>query len=467
MFGLQVNRTLPVSLTNQLTEQLRDRILKAELKAGERLPATRRLARELNTARNVIIQVYEQLLAEGYLESRAGSGTFVAEVGEYRPSFPPGPGRMGSVDRGSPDKDIIYFHAGNPDSKFFPRLQWAKLYKNVCLDSDRGSFEYGPPQGEWLLRSALSNYLFRVKGIRCLPEQAFIVPGASRGIEMITRVLVDGEGKGAAIEDPSLDYIQLILRHCGVRLSPVPVDQDGIRTDSLPEDDAVKLVYVVPSHQFPMGSVLPIDRRLQLLAYAQDKDAYIVEDDYDSEFRFQGEPIQSLRHLDPDRVVYLGTFSKILSPGLRLGYVILPLHLCARAAENMDQLNFRSSALEQLTLAAFLNERMLEKHIYKLKRIYAAKRSALITALIQEFGSRMVVSGTTAGLHVLVSYCRNFCPEDFQCFKEAGVEADWVEHYALVKGRHRNELVLGYGNLSLEQIALGVKRLNAACKKKG
>lgn len=467
MFGLQVDRTSSVSMTNQLTEQLRDRILKGELKAGERLPATRCLARELNTARNIIIQVYEQLVAEGYLESRAGSGTFVAEVGEYMPSPSPGPGKTGIVDRGSPGRDIIYFHAGNPDSESFPRLQWAKLYKNVCLDSYRDPFEYGPPQGEGLLRSALSDYLFRVKGIRCLPEQIFIVPGASRGIEMITRVLLNGAGGGVAIEDPSLDYIQFIFRHCGVRLLPVPVDQDGIRTDSLPEDDVVGLIYVVPSHQFPMGSVLPIDRRLQLLAYARARDAYIVEDDYDSEFRFQGDPIQSLRHLDPDRVVYLGTFSKILSPGLRLGYVILPLHLCARASEIMEQLNIRSSALEQMTLAAFLNERMLEKHIYKLKRVYAAKRSALISALKQEFGSRMAVSGTKAGLHVLVSYCGNFCPEDFQRFKEAGVEADWVEYYAMVKGHHRNELVLGYGNLSLEQIALGVKRLNTACKKKG
>lgn len=457
MFGLQINRNLPVSIANQLCEQLRRSILKGELKQGERLPASRFLARELNISRNIIIQVYEQLLAEGYLESRLGAGTFVAGIMEYRPGsagLETGP----SIEHRTARSKSIYFHAGNPDSSYFPRLQWAKLYKRVCLESGKEPFEYGAMGGEGPLRSALAEYLFRIKGISCTPEQIIIVSGASRGIELIARTICP-EGGCAVIEDPSIDYIQNILRNNRIGLLPVPVDQDGIITERLPEDANVNLAYIVPSHQYPIGGVLPIARRLQLLEYVQRKKAYVIEDDYDSEFRYQGEPIQSLRHLDPNRVIYLGTLSKILSPGLRLGYIIFPLHLVERALTEIEKLNLKTSTLEQLTLANFISTGCLDKHVYRMKKVYQAKLETLAAAIEREFGDKMVQSGTRAGLHMLVTYCRDFSQEDFIRLKEIGVEADWVEHYTIVKGLHKNRLVLGYGNLDIHQINEGVKRL--------
>jgi len=465
MFGLQVNRALPESIVKQLTQQLRRKILSGELKRGERLPSSRDLAREFNIARNIIIQVYEQLLAEGYLNSHIGSGTFVAGIGDYHMAPAQSPSDLWVTDK-PPLGEGIYFDAGNPDSTCFPRIKWAKLYKEVCLDSGKEAYEYGPIAGARPLRCAIGDYLYRIKGIQCHLEQIFIVPGASRGIELVARVLCREERGGCAvIEDPSLDYVQHIIQQNGLKLLPVTVDKNGIQTELLPEDSTVRLVYVVPSHQFPLGCVLPIDRRLQLLTYVSSRDAYVIEDDYDSEFRYQGDPIQSLRHLNPDRVIYLGTFSKILSPGLRLGYVIMPRPLCALTQDTMEQLNIRSSTMEQLTMAGFLNQRILDRHVFRLKKIYEEKRTALITAIKHEFGSKMTISGTNAGLHVLATYARALCPEDFSQMKTVGVEADWVENYAILKGRHRNQLVLGYGNLSIDQISLGVQLIKKALAK--
>lgn len=461
MFGLQVDKLLSSSITKQLTTQIRYKILQGELKGGEKLPPSRNLAKELNIARNIIVQVYEQLLAEGYLESRVGSGTFVTRLKSYQPYQPVE--QNGSSRNKEPvtclRNDVIDFHAGNPDSRHFPRIQWARILKETCLDAPAGSFEYGSAAGEWPLRSALSQYLFRTKGIHCHPEQILIIPGVARGVELLAEVFREATNK-VAVEDPSINFIQCILRQRGFSIYPVPVDHQGMETSNLPKDCTAGLIYVVPSHQFPIGGVLPVVRRLQLLDYALERNSYVIEDDYDSEFRYQGDPIQSLRHLAPDRVIYLGTFSKIFSPGLRLSYIIVPSHIRERVCGFMEKMNIRTSSLEQLAMARFIEDKLLDRHVYKMKKIYENKRMHLIGSLHLAFGDKIRITGENAGLHILVSFMdHKFCPSDFQKFLDNGVEVDWVEDYAILKGFHSNQLVLGYGNLSLEQITAGIQRI--------
>lgn len=463
MFGIYIDKADPVSSVKQLIAQIRRQILDGQLKNGEKLPPTRELSKDLHIARNSIVQVYEQLLSEGYLVSRVGSGTFVAELQNVQLNQPAFPARQNLQDRRVPiidgRPDIIRFHAGNPASTAFPRKRWATMLKETCLDASAAMFEYAPAVGIWQLRSALSRYLFRAKGIQCSPDQILIIPGAARGIDLLSE-LFHTKTDTVIVEDPSIDFVKRIFLFRGFSVYPVPADQSGMDTSKLPIEPPSLLIYTVPSHQFPIGAVMPVNRRLHLLEYAHQHDAYIIEDDYDSEYRYQGGPIQSLRHLDQERVVYMGSFSKILSPGLNLGYMIVPLHLLDKTTLLMEQLNMRASTVEQLTLARFMEEKLLDRHVFKMKKVYEKKRAHLIRSLQLAFGDKVLISGENAGLHILVSFTdHEFSPQDFEAFVKNGVEADWVEDYASLKGLHKNRLVLGYGNLTLEQITEGIGRI--------
>ena len=463
MLGLHLDRAAGLSLPQQLSLGLRERILQGKLAHGEALPPTRVLAKELAVARNVVVQAYEQLLAEGYLASRVGSGTFVADLVlplAGRPAAPAATPRMSTPAPAAP-KAAISFNPGLPDLGRFPRRRWAKTLKEVCVDARPGAYGYGPVQGERSLREALAAYLWRSKGIECHAEQVVIVSGAAQGVDLLAHLW--HRAGTVVLEDPGYDHVRQVFEHNGFRLAPVPVDRRGLRTDALPVRGPCTCIYVVPSHQFPLGGVLPIQRRLALLQYARKRGALIIEDDYDSEFRYHGEPIQSLRHLAPDLVAYLGTFSKIFSPGLRLGFVIPPDHLRERICRLKEELNIRTPPLEQLALARFIDERLLDRHVFKMKRIYQGKRRCLIEALGRAFGERIRIVGEDAGLHLLVEFASHrFRQADLARFAERGVKVDWVEDYACRKGFHRNQLVLGYGGLEPRQIEAGVLRLKAA-----
>jgi GntR family transcriptional regulator/MocR family aminotransferase len=461
MLGLRLDRTSALSLPQQLTREIRERLLKGQLRRGEALPPSRLLARELRVARNVIVQSYEQLVAEGYLTSRVGSGTFVANLEIPRPAVLATPAAVSAKPAASTERAAISFNPGLPDLNRFPFLRWAKTLKEVCLEARAGAVGYGPVQGALPLREALAGYLWRSKGIECGPEQLVIVSGAAQGVDLLAH-LWHGAGF-AAFEDPGYDHIRQIFEQNGLALSPIAVDRQGLRTEALSERGKCACIYVVPSHQFPLGGILPIQRRLALLKYARRKGALIIEDDYDSEFRYRGEPIQSLRHLAPDLVIYLGTFSKVFAPGLRLAFLIVPDHLRARLCRLKEDLNLRTPSIEQLALARFLEDRSFDRHVFKMKRVYQQKRCCLIEALGREFGDRVRIAGEDAGLHLLASFPgRRFQRTDFPRLAKRGVKVDWVEDYAWRKGRHRHQLVLGYGGLELDQIEAGVRRLRAA-----
>lgn len=460
IYGISLDKISPVSLTSQLINELRNKILTAQLVAGERLCASRLLAAELGVARNTVIAAYEQLIAEGYLESRPGSGTYVSELENVHTNVTASSLTSSTHKKVEIDntKEFITFDTGSPDYSCFPSIQWAKALKEVCLMSPLTCFGYGSPLGEIRLREELCEYLFRSKGINCHPDQMIIVSGTSGGISLISKLFYE-KNASIIIEDPSISFISSAFISNGYQVQPVPVDQQGMQTNKLWGMPSPKLIYTVPSHQFPTGAILPIVRKLELLRFAQETDSYIIEDDYDSEFYYQGLPIQSLFNLDSKRTIYLGTFSKIFSPAIRLGYLILPDELIDKAANLADQLNIRAETLSQLAMAYFINNRLLDKHIYKMKRHYASKRRFLIDCLRNNFENKIVISGENAGIHLMAAFERDFTEDHFITFYNNGVIVDSVEDFAMVKGHYKNRLILGYGNLNLSQLEAGVKIL--------
>jgi GntR family transcriptional regulator / MocR family aminotransferase len=458
MFGFIIDHSSELSNAKQLEKQIREAILSGGLAAGDRLPPTRALAKDMQIARNTVIQAYEQLLAEGYLDAREGSGTYVAEIG--RIPVPKEKVPLPKTDQ-TVLRDVISFDAGNPDIGSFPRAAWARMLKEACLDADEEAFGYTYFSGHPRLKRAIRDYAYRIKGLQCEERQILIVPGAAGGLELLAKVFADG-GKRIALEDPCMHFVKKIFADHRYELYPVEVDGQGMEINRLQQLSGINLVYVVPSHQYPIGGVIPISRRIALLQYAGSQNAYVLEDDYDSEFRYKGEALQAMHNLDQERVIYIGSFSKIFAPSLRLGYMILPVQLIDKVARQLQESNLWTNTLEQLAMAGFMEELLLDKHIYRMRKLYENKRRELIRCLKDAFGESIRISGEYAGLHLLVTFDRELTEGDLISMSNAGVEADYVEEYAMVKGRHKNRLVLGYGALSQPQIEEGVKRLKRA-----
>ncbi len=461
MFGFEIDHLSGLSNGKQLENQIREAILTGKLQAGDQLPPTRTLAKDMQIARNTVIQAYDQLLAEGYLHAREGSGTYVANIGKLpKPKWMNYVPRMNQVKK----KDVIAFDAGNTDVPSFPRAVWAKMLKEACLDADEEAFSYSYFSGHPRLKKAISSYVYRMKGIRCEENQIIIVSGAAGGMEIIAKLFERSKNR-IALEDPCIHFVKNIFIDRKYELCPVKVDGQGMDVESLTRMNDIDLIYVVPSHQYPIGGVFPVSRRIALLQYACDKNAYVIEDDYDSEFRYKGEALQAMRNLDQERVIYLGSFSKIFAPSLRLGYMILPAHLVDQVSCQLQESNLWVNTIDQLAMARFMEELRMDKHIYQMRKLYENKRKYLMHCLEEAFQERVRISGEYAGLHLLVSFNRELTEEDLKAMEDTRVEADYVEEYALVKGHHKNRLVLGYGALSLPQIEEGVVRLQKALKK--
>jgi GntR family transcriptional regulator / MocR family aminotransferase len=463
MFGLNVDRKSGVSMTCQLIAQMREAILYGRIEANSKMPPTRNLASELGVSRNTIIQVYEQLIAEGYLNGVIGSGTYAADLGEHLKVKKRPVNIVPENTRNEQNGKAIAFYAGNPDVSAFPRTMWAKALKEACLYADKEAFGYGEPKGNIELRKALAGYLYRAKGIYCGSERVFIVPGTSAALEMVSALLYTEEC-AAAVEDPCLKFVRRAISKNGFNMIPVESDSQGMRTELLPEGSNIKLIYTAPSHQYPLGGVLSIARRLDLLDYARDYGAYIIEDDYDSEFRYIGEPIQPLWSLSDERVIYLGSFSNVFSPSLRMAYLILPQSLTERMEAALSKINIWVGTIEQIALANLIESKQFDRHVYRMKRLYDRKRKLLIRCLKEAFGTEIRISGELAGFYIMITPERDITDEDKKSMIKNGVEADYAEDYAVIKGRHKNGIVLGYGNLSEAEIEEGVKRLKNALK---
>lgn len=465
---LDLDRNRSASLTQQLYDQLVSRILGGELRAGERLPSSRALAEELRIARNIAVEVFEQLQAEGYLETRRGSGTFVARL-ELPASMPlrQQPKRRAAAPLpGTPAEGTIEFRCGIPDLSAFPRARWLRAMRQVGFHSSSEIWSYDEAAGLQSLREEIAAHLGRVKGIRCVASQVVLTQGSTHGIALLG-LFFRSRRAAALVEDPVVSFVPRTLEQCGIRVRPVRADEQGLVVDALPANPAASFVFVSPSHQFPLGGTLPIARRLALLRYARRHDLFVVEDDYDSEFRFAGAPVSSLCRLDPERVIHLGTFSKSLAPAMRLGYLVLPPDMAAEMVRMLRPLYLAGSRVLHAAVAELMREGHFERHVARMKRVYARKMKTLCAALREYFGEDVTISGNSTGLHLVARFRGVALTAALRArCAEAGVRFDTAGDYALVKRRDAEGALLGFGALSLEEIREGVRRLAMVIQKK-
>lgn len=430
------------------------------MRPGEKLPGSRELSANLAVSRNVIIEAYDQLIAEGYLTGEQGSGTYVAAGACIdRPYCRKWKGD--STEEREPDPaDLVDFRTGVPALEQVPKGKLARFWNNAYKDARAADFGYSDAEGDYTLRAAIAGYIERVRGVSSSPEQIVITTGAKNALCLLTRLLL-AAGSEIVVEDPMHYDFQELLLEAGGHLLPIPVDAKGIRTDMLPDRDDIRMIVVTPSHQFPLGGVMTIQRRVALIKYAaRQKNCYIIEDDYDSEYRFSGTPVSSLQGLDPEHVIYLGTFSKILAPALRMGYAVLPERLVSDFARLKYITDHHYPTVDQQALAKFIEEGLLERHIVRMKKVYRRRQEVLIESLLAAFGDNLVIEGQSTGMHIAVRFPGCFFDKKMleECM-EAGVKIYPVSMHSIGKGKHTDSLVLGYGNLPEERIRIGVIRL--------
>ena len=404
----------PARITRRIGEAIKGQIASGLLAPGARLPSTRSLAAEWGVSRTTVTAAYEQLIAEGYLETRQGARAQVAQglgppaarLGQ--PSSTARPDRLSSFGRRLADFPLpsvagterlaADFRYGDLAATDFPMLAWRKAVTGA-LPHRHPRLGYGDPCGSPDLRAALQGYLWRARGLRCDPDRIVVVNGSQQGLDLCARLLLD-PGDRVVMENPGYSLARQVFLAAGAEVVPVAVDREGLRTDGLPP---ARLAYATPSHQYPLGGVLSVGRRRDLLAWARCAGAYVVEDDYDGEYRFDIDPIPALQALDGDgRVIYLGTVSKTLSPTLRLGYLVVPVALAAAFAKAKRLADRHTPGPEQEALAALIQSGGYERHVRRVRRRNGERRAALLTALSTMLGGEATVVGADAGLHVVV-----------------------------------------------------------------
>lgn len=468
MLLITLDRDSSTPLIRQIYSQLRSQALSGELKPGSRLPSSRELAEQLSVSRNVVLEAYDLLYAEGFTEARHGSGTYIAEQAVYPTAVSSPFSVLEQVSMGyESSPDVINFKPGTPDLRHFPLLIWQRMIREAYVGGLDDILGYGRPEGRMELRRAIREYVVNQRGVACHPEQIVITAGTTQAIGIAAGLLL-GERRDVVLEDPITRDIRLILQGEGGVIHPVAVDGCGLITGDLPETLQPAFVYVTPSHQFPLGGVLPIQRRIALLQYAERSGAWLIEDDYDSEFRFDGPPVSSLHGLAPERVLYIGTFSKTLCPGLRIGYLILPPALIGQGRERKWLRDLHNETPTQLALARFISEGYYLRHLGRMRRLYGQKRQALEHALQSDFGREVAIIGGATGLHLAARFSGvSFSPELLRSMEAAGVRVYPAEMHAIRSGRLGDTLIMGYGNLEEEQIRRGVGIMRSVMVKAG
>lgn len=461
MIWVSIDRGSDRPLNRQVYEQIQKHILAGELQAGERLPSTRELAKFIQVSRNVVLEAYDQLYAEGYITGKRGSGSYVAPDA-CLDQLPPGSQvRDITIPPDAIPEDVIDFRSGLPALDLFPRQNFKRLMMQVIQEVPSSVLGYGDPAGFHGLRAALAKYLLRIRGVRSHPDQILITSGAAQAFSLLAKLLIKPD-TWTVIEDPAIRELPTIFSG-GRGVRPVPVDEHGMKTEFLSQIDHPGFIFVTPSHQFPLGGILPIQRRIQLVQYARRADCCIVEDDYDSEFRYNGPSVSSLHSLEPERVIYAGSFSKTLSPALRLGYLVLPWDLVETARTLKRFADLHSPVLEQVVLARFIEQGAMERHIARMKKVYRRRRDTLLASLAHFFGEQVKIHGYSTGLHLVAEFPgKQFSETLLEEISNQGVRVYPVEVHTIEKGLHRDKIILGYGHVPEEKIKQGVGRLKAA-----
>ncbi|MEV0613522.1 PLP-dependent aminotransferase family protein [Nonomuraea sp. NPDC050404] len=440
-------------LAAQVYRQLLDAVLDGRLRSGERLPPTRELARRLEISRNTVALAYDRLVADGFLTGRAGAGTFVSAEPVRGRTAPKGVIRPRAVweDMKTPERlqpTRYDFRVGVPDARLFPMQTWRRLVARELRANVAG---YGDPAGHEPLREAISRHIGLSRSVQAGAGDVLITGGAQQALDLIGRVLIEPNAV-VAVEEPGYPPARLLFRTLGARVVGVPVDGEGIDVSALPGE--ARIVYVTPSHQFPLGTPMSLTRRTALLAWAERRRAVVIEDDYDSEFRFGERPLEPLQSLDrAGRVIYVGSFSKTLLPMLRLGFLVAPASLAPalRAARQLS--DWHGEVPTQAALARFIDEGLLARHIRKATREYAARHAMIAEALAGDERLRPVPS--TAGLHL----CARLAP-GVSVRPTPGLAVEALEAYC-GQAPAQHGLVLGYGAIGTDAIPEGLRLLRS------
>ncbi|MBB6453311.1 GntR family transcriptional regulator/MocR family aminotransferase [Salirhabdus euzebyi] len=447
----------------QLYEYVKNDILVGKLEAGTRLPSIRKLAEHLNISLNTVNHAYQQLLAEGYVESKERSGLYIVELEtdliKSKKDIPD------STTTQKPSKKYTYdFRYGTTDADHFPFQTWRKLMNQFIQYNDDVHVTYGDAKGEYRLRKEIASYVHQSRGVRCHPDQIIMGSGLQHLLSLLAQLFrIQGRSK-IAVENPCYDGARAVFQNHGYHINPISLNEDGISIEDLHKSRA-NIVYVTPSHQFPMGMVMSIKQRMKILQWAKEKDGIIIEDDYDSEFRYSGKPIPSLQGLDShEKVVYLGTFSKSFLPSIRVGYMILTPSLLASYEKYFALYDQPVSTMTQHALATFMEEGHWERHIRKMRKVYEKKYRILLQAIHHFFDNRVNVIGMDSGLHILVEVHNGMSEEQLmQAAERKDVRVYPVsKHYASGMDDTPPYIQLGFGGMSEENIWEGIRILQQA-----
>ncbi|MEM7537160.1 MAG: PLP-dependent aminotransferase family protein [Chloroflexota bacterium] len=519
--GIDLDRASPKPLHRQLYEALRTMTLAGQLPAGSRLPPTRALSQELAISRSTIVNAFDQLMAEGYLEGKVGAGTFVSEalpeemltvsrysvdqhsVGGLEPIEEGYLSKRGRQMVGNPIRDdacLRAFTPGVPETNFFPFGVWRRLLNKHWDAPTPTQLTYGMAAGYLPLRQAIADYVQMARGVRCTAEQVIIVSGSQQGLHLTVQLLTDA-GDAAWIEDPGYKGTQAVFLGAGLDVTPVPVDAQGLRVDDgLRHCPHARIVYTCPSHQYPAGVTLSLARRMQLLSWAQQTGAWILEDDYDSEYRFADHPLASLQGLahshmphshlphshlphshlphshinghsiqknsPANQVIYLGTFSKVLFPALRLGYMIVPPALSEAFATARRYIDRGSPIVTQMALTDFINGGHFARHIRRMRTLYACRQQVLIESIAEHCGDWVTTRAAPAGLH-LVGWLQDDLDDVSvsETLHDAGIDAPSLSSYRIAKtGNQEGGLVMGYAALDEGVIRASVKKIGTVLR---
>ena len=453
--AFQIDRSAKQPVFQQICDGLRHRIQRGDLSLGTRLPPTRSFAQELGVSRSTVVTAYEQLVAEGYIQGRQGAGYEIAIEDTPEMRDVPDPVALDSL----PPEDPPYgFLSGNPDMRLFPYRAWAKAIARVGRRCPEDLLVSQSLQGHPELRAAIADHAREWRGVQASAEQIFVTAGSIEGLELCLRALSHG-GDPVALENPGYPPMRRQVESQGMRPVDMALDEQGACVPS----ERAKLAVLTPSHQFPLGGTMSATRRQEFLTWANQTNGWVVEDDYDSEFRFAGRPIPALAGFDGlQRVIYVGSFSKVFSSGLRLGYVIVPLGLRERFASVLRQFGGKASVTPQAPLAEFMRSGDFYRHLRRVRRHYGRRRAGLIAALQRDFSGIGSVTDHQAGMQIVL----HLKPElrDVDVEKAAGIAGVQVQSLSrYVTGPSQwNGLVLGYCGMTEDEASTALAKLRLA-----
>lgn len=458
MFTLDSNDTTP--LYQQLFQQIKEKTLSGKLPAHFKLPSIRELAAELATSRNTVEGAFLELCAEGYIYSKSRSGYFISEIDQDFANSNQLTQQKQDLHPKLAEHYLYDFHPARLDPEVFPATAWRKCLLEALRTNSADFSQYSETQGEWGLRCNIQLYLERSRGVLCSPDQIVICSGLQQGLDIVAQLIKVSHGS-VAVENPGYHLPRDVFRNHGFSINPIDVDSNGIKLKALKASPST-VAYITPSHQMPLGHVMPVANRLNLISWSKDVEGIIIEDDYDSELRYLGRPIASLQGLCPDgNIIYLGTFSKVFSPALRLSYMVLPKSLLGVYNRNFQ--NYLSSVplLIQRAMIAFMERGHWDQHLRRSRIFYKKKHDVMLQSIKRHFGNKAKVIGQGAGLHIVIELA-NVIENEAKLIDKAKKQGVHLLPFSgfYASGRPRkNRVVLGFGGIPIGKIPQGIELL--------